>query len=138
MRKKIFGNKLLRINMKIIDANYILRYLLKDLDDQYLEASNIIEKEIIHIPDFIIAEVVYVLEKVYRVDRKLIFISLAGLIKYENIQLHEKELIITSLQIYADINIDYADAILLSFNKIKKAKIYTFDKKILSFLNKSE
>lgn len=123
--------------MKIVDANYILRYLLKDIDKQYLEASKIIEKEIIYIPDFIIAEVVCVLEKVYKVDRSLILKSLKGLIEYENIILQEKELIITALNIYAGIRIDFADSILIAYNKLKSVKIYTFDKKLYRIIGKS-
>ena len=53
--------------MEIIDANYILRYLLKDIDEQYLQSASVIENHNVYIPGEIIAEVVYVLQKVYQV-----------------------------------------------------------------------
>lgn len=56
-------------NMEITDANIILRYLLKDNADFFLKARNIIEKNKIFIPVEVCAEVVYVLEKVYKIPR---------------------------------------------------------------------
>jgi predicted nucleic-acid-binding protein len=54
--------------MQIIDANIILRYLLKDNPVLFNKAAGIIEgnKEIF-IPNEVVAETVYVLEKVYGV-----------------------------------------------------------------------
>ena len=42
--------------MDYVDANYILRYLLKDVAEQYLKAVNVIENENLFVPDFIVAE----------------------------------------------------------------------------------
>ncbi len=48
--------------MVIADANYILRYLLGDIKEQFQTAQNIIEKETLITPGEIVAEVVYVLQ----------------------------------------------------------------------------
>ena len=66
--------------MAFIDANYILRYLLQDNEKQFSDAKEVIEKEEIFLTDFLFAEVVYVLEKVYLVPRKDINLALVGLI----------------------------------------------------------
>ncbi len=55
--------------MKFIDANYILRYLLQDNQKQFQIAKDIIENHEVIFTDFILAEVIYVLEKVYTVPR---------------------------------------------------------------------
>ena len=71
--------------MQIIDANIILRYLLKDSKKLYEQSKNIIEEESIFIPNEITAEVVYVLEKVYEIPREKIKESLEELYSYENL-----------------------------------------------------
>ncbi len=59
----------------IIDANVVLRYLLKDEISLYTEAEKIFNAAlkgdiVAFIPSMVITEVVYVLQKVYKVDRK--------------------------------------------------------------------
>lgn len=53
--------------MNIVDANIILRYLLNDIDDLADKAANIVENNLVFSPNEVIAEIVYVLEKVYKV-----------------------------------------------------------------------
>ncbi len=55
--------------MKIADANIVLRYLLNDKEGLVEKATDILEKKEVFIPNEVIAEVVYVLEKVYNVRR---------------------------------------------------------------------
>ena len=71
--------------MEIVDANYILRYLLKDIEEQYLKATIVLEEKQICIPEVIIAEVVYVLQKVYKIPNKDISGSLAVLLSYSKL-----------------------------------------------------
>lgn len=56
--------------MKIIDANIILRYLLKDNLELHQKSIDIIENQQLFLPNEIIAEIVYVLEKVYKYFQK--------------------------------------------------------------------
>lgn len=123
--------------MDYIDANYILRYLLKDVEEQYLKAVNVIENENLFVPDFIVAEVVYVLEKVYSVDRNTICTNLSNLFKYGNISFYHKESILHSLIIYNTDKIDYSDALLIAYYfSDKQSKVYTFDKQIERIVNR--
>lgn len=118
--------------MEFIDANFILRYLLKDNQKQFQEAKDIIDNHDVFIPDFILAEVVYVLEKVYSVPRAAIKSTLESLIQYSNISLSDKDICLKSLKINAQYQIDFADAMLVALVKSKKAsKLFTFDKKLL-------
>jgi len=54
--------------MVLIDANIILRYLLRDIEEQYIVACKIIDNGCCTTTE-VIAEVVYVLLKVYKVQR---------------------------------------------------------------------
>lgn len=55
--------------MEIVDANILLRYLLKDHDKMHRVAKSIIEHRKVFTPNEVIAETVYVLEKVYDIPR---------------------------------------------------------------------
>ena len=123
--------------MDYIDANYILRYLLKDVDDKYLRAVRIIENENLFVPDFIVAEVVYILEKVYSVERNDINTTLSNLFKYENINFYNKDIILQSINIYNINNVDYSDALLIAyFFSDSENRIHTFDKQIVKIINR--
>jgi len=122
--------------MEIIDANYILRYLLKDIEEQHQQAAIIIENKTIHIPGEIIAEVVYVLQKVYNIPNKDITTSLLSLIEYPNINIPEQEIIITALKLLTINKLDYADNLLLAFRKNKGVLVHTFDKKLIKALKR--
>lgn len=71
----------------------VLRYLLNDVKELADKAALIIEKDSVFIPVEIIAEIVYVLEKVYKVDKNDINSSLNCLTRYENIYINEQEVV---------------------------------------------
>jgi predicted nucleic-acid-binding protein len=121
--------------MVIVDANFILRYLLKDNEQQHQHACSIIENQLIYIPSVIIAEVVYVLQKVYKIPNEVICNTLTWLIDYPNITLNEKQIVGLSLNLLTQNSLDYADNLLLAYHKTKEMKVYTFDKKLISALN---
>ena len=91
---------------KLIDANVILRYLLRDNDEMSQRAKTIIEAGAFTLPE-IIAEVVYVLKGVYSVPRDEIadtLIQFLGLVGMEN-----KEVVVTALFLYGKQNLDFVD-----------------------------
>lgn len=119
-------------DMAFIDANYILRYLLQDHPKQFSIAKEVIENEVVTIPDFIFAEVDYVLEKVYRVGRKDIKVSHQNLLDYKNLRMENKSIIVESLNLYCSYKVDFADALLVAYHKMSlSTKLYSFDKKVL-------
>ena len=86
--RRMRGWKLQRKSMQYLDANVILRYILSDNSELSVKAADIIEKEEIEIPFEIIAEVVYVLLGVYKVNKKEIQNSIIGLFEYPNISIN--------------------------------------------------
>ena len=62
--------------MVILDANIILRYLLNDNEQMADEAEKIIKENAALVTIEIIAEVVYVLKRVYSIERDIIKSSL--------------------------------------------------------------
>jgi predicted nucleic-acid-binding protein len=126
----MLGLKQWRIDMKIVDANIILRYLLNDHDELSTKATDIIEENDVFLPNEIIAEVVYVLKKVYEVKNDEICYTLLDLFKYKNILVDDFEILEESLLLFSRKNIDFVDTLLYAYNKVKGYKIFTFDKKL--------
>jgi predicted nucleic-acid-binding protein len=121
--------------MKIVDANIVLRYLLNDTKDLADKATEILENNVVFIPNEVMAEIVYVLEKVYKVERKVIYSSLIELLEYKNIEVSDFSLINEALSVYSERKLDFVDTLLYAYNKIADYEIYTFDKKLNTLLN---
>jgi predicted nucleic-acid-binding protein len=122
--------------MIIIDANIILRYLLKDDLSLHKKAIEIVDNQHLFLPNEITAEIVYVLEKVYRIPKGEICDVLTILFERDNLEFVDKSIILASLKYYQKFNLDYADALLISYNKIQKADVLTFDKKLNKIIEK--
>lgn len=117
-------------NTEIVDANFILRYLLHDQEQHLEKAKEVLEGHNVFIPFEVCAEVVYVLEKVYQVPRKKIQEALDLLFSYPNISTIDRAVIRKALAIYQDKKIDFVDTILVAYHRETKAVIHSFDKKV--------
>lgn len=120
--------------MKIIDANIILRYLLNDHDELSAKAATIIEDNEVLLPNEVIAEVVYVLEKVYNVKNEEICDTLLALFKYKNFTVDDFEVLKEALLLFSRRRIDFVDTLLYAYNKVKGYQVFTFDKKLKKLL----
>lgn len=100
------------------------------------KAVEIIDNQNLFLPNEIAAEIVYVLEKVYRIPKKEICNVLSLLFTRNNFEFIDKQIILISLKYYLEYNLDYADALLISYSKIQKADVLTFDKKLNKIFGK--
>ena len=78
--------------------------------------------------DFILAEVVYVLRRIYKYDKLDISSALKKMLLYNHLYTENKLVTFEALDIYADNNIDFADALLCAKRKIEGFEIVSFDK----------
>jgi predicted nucleic-acid-binding protein len=114
--------------MIILDTNYILRFLIKDNEEMYYEARNVIKNNDCFIDNEVLAEVIFVLLKVYKTSKNNIRISLEKFLSLPNIILNSKVTILKALEIFDEKNLDFVDAILCA--KSEKYEVKTFDKKL--------
>lgn len=121
-------------NLKYLDTNIILRYLLQDYRDLSQEASVVIENNNIFITNEVLAEVVYVLNKTYKIDKEELSQTLIAFLHNENIYLLSKEVAVTALEYFREKNIDFVDCLLCSYSKISNYDVISFDKKLGSCL----
>ena len=104
-------------NRVLLDANVLIRFLTKDHDEHYRISYKIFEQiesgetEAL-LMDFILAEVVYVLKRIYKYDKSDISLALKKMLLYNHIYTENKLVTFEALDIYADKNIDFADAML--------------------------
>lgn len=119
--------------MTLIDTNVILRYLLNDIPEQTDKAAEIITGGAFTLNE-IIAEVVYVLVKLYNVPRKEIKDIISPL--FDEIYIDEKDIIISALEKFSKSKFDFVDCVLLARKSILGENIFTFDKKLANQLKK--
>ena len=120
----------------IIDANIILRSILNDNEQLSEQARNIIENNNCFAPTEVIAEVVFVLQKVYNVPRIEIQKLISAAFKYINIS--NEELVKEALIFYSETKLDFVDCILAAYYYVENEEIVTFDKKLNNFILRLE
>lgn len=122
--------------MEIVDANIILRYLLGDVPEFKTSVIEILDKENnILILDEVIAEVVYVLQGVYKLERFEIYNALKLFLAKENLISRNPQVISLALKFYSEYKIDFVDSILLAYSTDKNNVVHTLDKKLNNLIN---
>ena len=126
---------------KLIDANVLLRYLLKDNEALFKKACDLLErvkdgKEWIIIPESVLAECVYVLLKIYKVDRKLIAEKLKLLFIYKGVVNPDKEDLVDSIHLFGQTNLTIVDCIICAKSANIKMPILTFDDELKNISRK--
>ena len=119
-------------NMQLIDANVIIRCILNDCPEMTAKAVEIIDAGAYTKPE-ILAEVVYVLQKVYSVQRPEIRNMLNKIL--EVVSCTEKECVIFAMDLYASVSLDFVDCLLIAYHKVNNENIFSFDKKLNKHLN---
>ena len=113
--------------LKIIDTNITLRYLIQDDYNLAVKAKEIIDEGAYTLPECIV-EMVYVLSKVYKTERKEIYFAILDLL--QDVEMIDKQIYINAARIFGRTKLDFVDCVLASRHKMLNDKIYTFDKKL--------
>ena len=116
--------------MKIVDANVVLRYLLADVPTFSTRSEQILEKEVVYLPFEVLAEGVYVLDKVYAVSRAEISASLADLLRYPNVSTYDAKVALRALETYSASSLDIVDSLLCGYGSVDGAEVVSFDKQL--------
>ena len=124
--------------MQIADSNFVLRYLLKDIADQFARSRSVLESETVYIPFEVMAEVVYVLRSVYEVPDAEIALSLSSLLNYPNISTSDRAVAMYALDRLARSELDIVDALLLGHAALGDHQILTFDRKLSKMIDRAK
>lgn len=119
--------------MVILDTNALLRYVLGDIPDQAETAAGAVQEGCITTTE-IIAEVVYVLQSVYKVSREDISWTVHCIlldVKVENVKTLRY-----AMGVFNQTNLDFVDCLLVAYKKVLGLKVLSFDKKLNSAMKK--
>ncbi len=115
--------------MRILDTNYLLRYILHDDEQMFQKACSAVESgastRLESIP-----EVIYVLAGSFGVSRKDIAAALTDLL--DDVDVPQKELVLDALSLFSETKLDYVDCIYIAESKARNERVLTFDRKMVA------
>jgi len=121
--------------MLLVDANVILRYLLGDNVDMADKCRELIAMHKISVRYEVLAEVVYVLHKVYSLPRDRITESIRLFLSERNVEVESDEVMFFALKTYAEVSMDFVDCVLYSFKAVYGHDVFTFDRQLGSMID---
>jgi predicted nucleic acid-binding protein len=123
------------MNVVLVDANIILRYLLADHPQLSAQAKSLFLKAEegkvkLYCDEIVIAEVIWVLSSLYKTPKGEI-VSQLEIILSQNWTINpRKNLILESLNLYSSSSLSYIDCWLLKLSEIENLRLETFDRKL--------
>ncbi len=116
-----------------LDANIILRYLTDEPWEMAREAEALFaaaERGQVQllVDEITIAEVVWVLASFYKLPRTAIQEGLISFLANPGIWMHDKHGVLVALTLYAELNVDFVDALLsVHMQRVGVSRIVSYD-----------
>lgn len=120
-----------------IDTNLFIRYFTNDDPKKADRVDRLLEQAVngkieLMTAEIVLAEVVWVLESYYELEKARIAEMLKAILSTPGIKVLNGKIVQKALKYYSDKNIDFVDAYIVAvMEKYKIAGIYSFDKKHL-------
>ncbi|HHS98562.1 MAG TPA: type II toxin-antitoxin system VapC family toxin [Chloroflexi bacterium] len=120
--------------MRFLDANIVLRYLLRDSPEQAERARALIHRirdgaEQVYMPDIALADVVWTLHRFYKRTRQEIRDVLLPILKMDGLRMHDKATAVRAVLLFADLGIDFSDALIAAeMLRSGREEIYSYDR----------
>ena len=118
--------------MVMFDTNVILRYVLNDNEEMADRAEKYILDGNVWVTVEVIAEVVYVLNGFYELDRKEVVSFVKDFL--DVVECKEKDVLKLALDTYEGKKLDFVDCVLYAYHQAYGWDIATFDRKLLRLL----
>ena len=122
--------------MVYLDTNIILRFILNDNKELSQQARDLILHNDCTTTYEVIAEVVYVLYGVYKIERANIEKALLSFLP--NVAIENDTTLKSALHYYAETKLDFVDCLLAAYHLVEKKEILTFDKKLNNFIKRAK
>ncbi|MCL2350294.1 MAG: PIN domain-containing protein [Defluviitaleaceae bacterium] len=121
--------------MVLIDANVMIRIIINDNKDMAQEAAKFISENQVLIRNEVMAEIVYVLQKVYKIDRLEIYKLFRDIIEGAVIKTENHDVVLCAFKAFGEQNLDFVDCLLYAHNSINGNAVFTFDKALKKIIN---
>ena len=117
----------------IIDTNILLRYILRDIEGQYLISKKFFTQAKLKniqliVPQIVIFEIVFNLNKFYDFDKEQIIKTIEDLLSTNYLNVEDWEIFNMAVGIYENNSIDFVDCFIIAKAQISGPKIFSFDK----------
>lgn len=98
-----------------VDTNILIRHLTGDPPGQAARATRFLaEADDLLLADLIVAEVVYVLESFYEVERARVAEMVRAIVAFDAVRVVDEELILRAVEVYEVERLDFAEAYLVA------------------------
>ncbi len=118
-----------------IDTSAILRLLIKDDDVKMNAVANLIRESkdrgvSLYLLPVAVMEIVFVLEKVYKIKKKSIKELVTAILNTPEIRVESEDIFRRAIEVYVSKNVKFADAV-MSFWGLERGMsvVYTYDEK---------
>jgi predicted nucleic-acid-binding protein len=118
-----------------LDTNVLIRYIMQDDEKQGLQAGQIIDmaisqKSMLMVTLVVLCEIVWVLSYHYKLTRQEIITFIKHLLHAEQIEVENRQLALSALEVYQSSKADFSDCLIGLTNQFQGCTTtYTFDKK---------
>ncbi|MDR2167674.1 MAG: PIN domain-containing protein [Clostridiales bacterium] len=123
-------------NIPLVDTNIALRYILGDNPELSPKARDILDNNIVEVPIEVIPEIIYALQKGYKISRDEIAKLLPKFFDDIECIVPQKAIILKALEVFASTSLDFVDCILAASAILDGRPIITFDVKLQKFINR--
>jgi predicted nucleic-acid-binding protein len=88
------------------------------------------------LPVEVIAEMVYVLNKIYKIERDIIAQTIERIMEIDHLWVYYPNVVSCAIRTYASTKLDFVDCLLVGYAKSESHVIYTFDKELKKYLSR--
>lgn len=119
----------------VIDTNLLVRYLTGDDPSKANDVKRLLLKAAqdevrLLIPSVVIAELVWVLQSFYKLERSEIVPLLNAILQTHGVEVSDKSVVSGAIVLYRDSAMDFIDAWIVAFAEAAAVRsIYTFDRR---------
>ena len=123
------------MELHYVDTNVFLRFLTVDIPEKARAAERLFTKAVngeikLITSEVTIAELVWTLEKYYKLSRYHIREIIEGILSTSNLEITNSDMIQAAIEIYESQNVDYIDGYTIAFmRQTGVKKIFSFDRK---------
>lgn len=130
--------------MIFVDTNFFLRFLIRDVEEQYQEVRKLFEKGIskearLFTSLVVFFEIYWVLSSFYQKDKQELIMKLAEVLELKFIKIKEREILEKAIKLFSCSNLSLEDTFDLVYSQKNKAiRFATFDKKLGKMFEKGK
>ena len=116
-----------------LDTNALLRLLLADVPAQTRAVEALLQRDAVYaVADVALIEMIFVLEKIYQMERPLIQENVFGIVRNQSFVCNRALFEQVMPQYVAEPGVSIIDCVLVAYARHTKATpLYTFDKKLV-------